>query len=91
MKLDMEKPGAKKLFQYLQGKSDGTVSINDYKEIDQKWTKKRLVRIAEEHPNIFLVDDEKVTLVKNDKDLENIDNKIHHYKGIREVFSWSFY
>lgn len=70
MKLDTLKPGALKLRNYLQGNSNGSASLNDYREVDSKWTKRTLERIAKEYPDIFHIDNDKVSLVKDDINLE---------------------
>lgn len=70
MKLDTLKPGALKLKNYLQNTSNGTASLDDYREVDSKWTKRTIERIAKEYPDIFHIDNDKVSLIKDDINLE---------------------
>ncbi|NMB19025.1 MAG: helicase [Erysipelothrix sp.] len=70
MKLESLKPGAKKLKSYLKSTTDGTASLYDYQEVDSKWTRKTIERIVIEHPDIFQIDNDIISLVKNDINLE---------------------
>lgn len=76
MKLDVLKPGAQKLQEFVKESLSNSVSINDYKKIDSNWTRKTMVRIANEYPEIFQIEGDKVSFVKKEKDLEA-------YKGVR--------
>lgn len=57
-------PGAKKLLNYLQSTTEGTISVKDFKNIDEKWTRRTLIRIAEKHPELFAIDQGKISLMK---------------------------
>lgn len=70
MNKDMIKPGVLKLKEYLESTSDGSISLNDYQLIDKKWTRKTLIRMANEHLDIFNVNDEKVSLMRENINLD---------------------
>lgn len=72
----MKKPGVFKLENYLI--SNGSISISDYKKIDDNWTKRTLQRIVDENPHLFEMNEDRVMLVSK---------KSFDYEGYRKMRS----
>src|SRR5699024_692157 len=67
----MTNSGVKKIKKYLESVSDGSVSIEDYRKVDSKWTKRTLQRIATDNLDIFQLENGKVSLIKKNNDIND--------------------